>query len=81
MAGYLAGDGDHGDGIKKSVGDSGYQISGSRPGSSETYPHFTGGPGIAVSRMSGPLLVPYEDMAKLGVLGQGVIERDDRSPG
>jgi len=72
-SGYLTGYGYYRRRIKIGISNTGYQIGGTGTRGSHTHPHLPRGSGIAIGGMSCPLLVTHQNMAKLRILGQGVI--------
>ena len=80
--GHVAGDGYQGNGVDVSRGDAGDQVGGAGAGGGDDHAHVTGGPGIAVGGMGGPLLVGGQHMLQLAlVFVQGVIDVDDLAAG
>ena len=79
--GYLTGYRHYRHRVQVGIGNAGYQIGGSWTGGSKTYTYLATGPGVAVGGMGRPLLVAHQNMAELGILGQGIIQRYDHSPG
>jgi hypothetical protein len=72
-SGYLTGDGYHGRGIEVSIGNPGYQVGSPRARGSHAYSYLARSSGIAISGMGSALFMSYQNMAKLGVLRQGII--------
>ena len=78
-AGHLPGDGHHGRVVHVGAGQAGDEVGGTGSRGGDTHAGAPGGTGVAVRRMRRGLLVPHEDVAQAGELGQRVIERHDRA--
>ena len=51
------------------------------PEVAQATPGRPGHAGVAIGGVGGPLLVAYQDVAQLRVLGQRLVQRQDRPPG
>ena len=67
MAGHLAGDGHHGDGVHIGRGDAGDEVGSARAGGDHAHPHLAGHPGVARGHMPRVLLRPDQGVAYLRV--------------
>ena len=81
IAGDLARDGHHGDGIQIGGGNAGDQVGGSRARGHHAHPRSAADTGIAGCRVSRVLFRPDQGIADLRVGLQGVHRRADRCPG
>ena len=77
LAGDLAGDGHHGHGVHHGVGQAGDEVGRPRAGGGPAHADVAGGARVAVGGVGGRLLVPYQNVAKSGVLGEGLVEREE----
>ena len=76
MPADLPGDGHHGHAVHVGVGDGGDEVGRSRTGGGQAHAHLARGPGVAVGRMAGTLLVPDEDVVDVEIV-EGVVEGDE----
>ena len=81
MAGHLAGDGHHGDGVHVGGGDTGNKVGRSRAAGYHAHTHLAADACIAGSHMARVLLGPYQSIFNLRVFLQGVYRRTDRCSG
>ena len=77
VAGHLAGDGHHGDGVHVGGGDAGDQVGGPRAAGHHAHPHFSAHAGVARGHVPRVLLGPHQGIRDLRVLLQGVHRRAD----
>ena len=78
---HLPGDAHDGHRVHLRRHQSGHQVRCPRPRGGGAYPHLARGPGVAVRGHRGGLLVPYQDVAQLGITGQRAVERQYRAAG
>ena len=76
---HLAGDDHHWDGIHVGVSDSGDHVGGAGAGGDDAYADLAGGHSVAFGRMACSLLVAGEHETELGVLVDGIVDRQDGS--
>ena len=81
VAGHLAGNGHHGDGVHVGGGNAGNQVGGPRAGGHHAHPHLAADPGVARGHMPRVLLGPHQGVADLGGVLQGIHRRADGGPG
>ena len=81
MAGDLAGNSHHGNGVQIGSGNAGEQVGGSRAGGDHADPHLAGDPVIAGGHVPGVLLRPHQGVADLWRLGQYVHRGADGGSG
>ena len=81
MRRHLAGDAHQRDRIHQSVGQAGDRIGGTRTRGHQHAAHLAGGTRIAFGRMHGSLLVADENVAKLVLLEDRIIDRQNRTAG
>ena len=63
---HLAGDGHHRHAVHVGVGDGRDQVGGAGTRGGQAHAHLARGPGVAVGRMTGALLVPDQDVVDVG---------------
>ena len=78
---HLAGDDDHRDGIHIGVRDGGDHVRGARAGGDDAHADLAGRDGVSFCRMACSLLMTGQHEAELGVLVDGVVNRQDGSAG
>jgi len=76
VAGYLAGEGDHRDGVHIGGGYSGDQVGGARSGGGEADAHLAGCTGVAVRGMGRGLFVSHQDVADVRFVQQGIVDQE-----
>ena len=81
VAGHLAGDGHHGDGVHVGRSNAGNQIGGARAAGHHAHAHLAADAGIAGSHMARILLRPYQSICDLRVFLQGIHRRADGRSG
>ena len=75
VAGHLAGDGHHGNGVHVGGGDAGDQVGGPRAAGHHAHSHFSAHAGVARGHVPRVLLGPHQGIRDLRVLLQGVHRR------
>ena len=76
---HLSDNGDDGNGVHLGRGDAGYEVGRSGAGRGPAYANPAGHTGITVGGVGGSLLVAGEDVVKLRILRQSLVEGEDRS--